>query len=185
MLITYSPAESFVYRLNPFFKGLFTMLAILLFSALAKGVGQLGGLLALILLLAGIGKVPMRPVVSSLGKIWLLLLIVALVQGFSSGAFNALLALEAVLRIVGVFIVAGIFVTISSQSELMYFWEQSFRPLSIFGVQSRELALVMVIAVRFLPVILGEIERIRLAQMARGAKFSHGIGLKAVPSAPG
>jgi energy-coupling factor transport system permease protein len=111
-----------------------------------------------------------------------LLLIVALIQGFSRGDFCFILAIEAVFRIIGVFIAAGVFVTISSQSELMYFWEQSFRPFQLVGLPARELALVMVIAVRFLPVILGEIDRIRVAQMARGAKFSHGFGLKAIKS---
>jgi energy-coupling factor transport system permease protein len=93
-----------------------------------------------------------------------------------------LLALTAVLRIVGVFFAAGIFITVSSQSELMFFWEQTFRPFNLAGLPARELALVMVIAVRFLPVILGEIDRIKMAQMARGAKLSGGFGLSAIKS---
>lgn len=182
MLITYSPADSFLYRLNPLFKGLFTLLFILLFSVLAKGLPVLLIILSTLLLVAALGKTPLLPIFASLKKIWLLLLIVGLIQGFSRGDFSWVLAVEAGIRIIGVFFAAGIFVTISSQSELMYFWEQTFRPFSLVGLPARELALVMVIAVRFLPVILGEIDRIRLAQMARGAKFSHGFGLKAVKS---
>lgn len=182
MLITYSPADSFLYRINPFFKGLFTMLIILMFSALAKNLTLLCALLAAMLMLAKAGRTPMWPIFAAVKKIWVLMIIVALIQGFSQVEFSWQLAFIAILRILGVFFAAGIFVTISSQSELMYFWEQAFRPFAIFGLPARELALVMVIAVRFLPVILGEIDRIRMAQMARGAKFTHGFGLKAVKS---
>ena len=75
------------------------------------------------------------------------------------------------MRIVGVFLVAGFYLVVSPQSELMYFWEVVFRPLSFFRLPARELALVMVIAVRFLPVMLAEIDRIRMAQTARGARL--------------
>jgi energy-coupling factor transport system permease protein len=182
MMITYSPGNSFLYCLNPFLKGFFTMLTIIIFSALAANIWHLTISLALLLFFAVAGKVPLLSVLGSVKKIWFLLLIVALIQGFSRGDFCFILAIEAVFRIIGVFIAAGVFVTISSQSELMYFWEQSFRPFQLVGLPARELALVMVIAVRFLPVILGEIDRIRVAQMARGAKFSHGFGLKAIKS---
>lgn len=158
------------------------MLTILIFSVVAADIWHLVISLSVLLFLAVAGKVPLLNILKSLKTIWFLLLIVALIQGFSRGDFCFILAIQAVLRIIGVFIVAGVFVTISSQSELMYFWEQSFRPFQLFGLPARELALVMVIAVRFLPVILEEIDRIRIAQMARGAKFSQGFGLKAIKS---
>ncbi len=182
MLITYSPADGFIYRLNPLLKGLFVIVAIVLFSVVAENLTELILLFSGMLFIALLGKVRLIPIVVSLNKIWLLLLIVGLIQGFSRGEFLPTLALVAIVRIIGVFFAAGIFVTISSQSELMYFWEQVFRPLQLLGIQPRELALVMVISVRFMPVILAEIDRIRMAQMARGAKFSSGIGLTAVKS---
>lgn len=182
MMITYSPGNSFLYRFNPFLKGLFTMLTIIVFSAIAENFWHLSTSLVVMFFLAFIGKAPIVELLSSVKKIWFLLLIVALIQGFSRGQFDWILAIESVMRIIGVFFAAGIFVSISSQSELMYFWEQSFRPFSLIGLPARELALVMVIAVRFLPVILAEIDRIRIAQMARGAKFSQGFGLKAIKS---
>ncbi len=182
MQITYSPADSALYRLNPFIKGLGTLFIILLFSVTMQGLFSLFFSLVLTILLAILFKVELKPILISIEKIWLLLLLVGIIQGFSTGNFNPESLLIAVIRIIGVFVTSGIFVTISSQSELMYFWEQSFRPLNLFGFQARELALVMVISVRFLPVILGELDRIRMAQMARGARFSHGVGLKAVKS---
>ena len=46
--------------------------------------------------------------------------------------------------------------------------------MRLLGLPARELALVMVIAVRFLPVMLSEIDRIRMAQIARGARLGKG-----------
>jgi energy-coupling factor transport system permease protein len=180
MLITYLPADSFLYRINPMFKGLAALFMIVAFSLGVSGVLKLFLLLITMLLLAMIGKVSLKPVIYSLRKIFLLLAIVALVQGFSRGEFSTVLAVEAVLRIIGVFFTAGIFVTVSSQSELMFFWEQCFRPFQLIGLPARELALVMVIAVRFLPVILAEIDRIRMAQIARGASLKSKSGFCAI-----
>ncbi|GAB4273009.1 MAG: energy-coupling factor transporter transmembrane component T [Candidatus Rifleibacteriota bacterium] len=181
MAITYSPAESFLYALNPLIKGYLALLFILMFSVLVVGPAKLSIILLMTLFAAYMGRVPLAPVLLSIKKIILLLLIVALIQGFAADTFNAEKALEAVLRIIGVFCVAGIFVSISSQAELLYFWESNFKPFTLIGLPARELALIMVIAVRFLPVILAEIDRIRMAQMARGAGLSaRGYGLSAI-----
>lgn len=183
MQITYAPADSFLYSLNPMIKGFITLCVILAFSIFAQGPALMTGLLICCVVMSLIGKVPVIPIFLSLRKILVLLVVVGLIQGFSQGDFDYILALEGVLRIVGVFVAAGIFVSISSQSELMFFWEQTFRPLNLIGLPAREMALVMVIAVRFLPVILSEIDRIRMAQMARGARLGKGgFGFSAVKS---
>ena len=174
--ISYKPGNSFLYRLNPLIKGGMAIAAILIFSMHPGNLAITSIFLAIGLLFCFTGKIPLSDILSSLKSIFLLLFIVGAVQGFREGSFDFYLALDSVLRIVGVFCSAGIFVTISSQSELMYFWEKCFQPLRIFGIPSRELALVMVIAVRFMPVILGELERIRMAQIARGAKLSGKTG---------
>ncbi|MGM0600860.1 MAG: energy-coupling factor transporter transmembrane component T family protein [Candidatus Rifleibacteriota bacterium] len=182
MMINYIPGNSWLYRLNPLIKGFITLLLIISFSLFLNTPLALGLLFTSMVFFTKLAGVPLMPVTVSLRKIFLLLLIVGLIQGFSGPQFSWLLALTAVLRIVGVFFAAGIFITVSSQSELMFFWEQTFRPFNLVGLPARELALVMVIAVRFLPVILGEIDRIKMAQMARGAKLSGGFGLSAIKS---
>ncbi len=47
-------------------------------------------------------------------------------------------------------------------------------PLKKIGVPAHELALMMSIALRFIPTLLGEAEKIVKAQMARGATFTEG-----------
>ena len=52
--------------------------------------------------------------------------------------------------------------------------ERIFRPLKIFHVPVHELAMMMSIALRFIPILLEETDRIMKAQQARGADFESG-----------
>lgn len=172
MNIGYKPGNGFLYRLNPLIKGFAVFSGILFFSFNSFHVQYVLMILLSLLAICLACKVHVEDVLLSIRRIWVLLIIVALIQGFrDSSSFDFVLAAESILRIIGVFITAGVYLTISPQSELMYFWEICFQPLSLIGLPARELALVMVIAVRFLPVILNEIERIKMAQIARGAQL--------------
>lgn len=174
MQISFKPGTSFIYSLNPMIKGALAFSAIMFFSINSFPVWVMALVMGFLFLPAAITRVPLADIVLSLKRIWILLLFVALIQGFRDGSFNSIHAIDGIIRILGVFFAAGLYVTISSQSELMYFWEICFRPFALLGLPASELALVMVIAVRFFPVILGEIERIRMAQIARGARLGGG-----------
>ncbi|PKL40979.1 MAG: hypothetical protein CVV41_19320 [Candidatus Riflebacteria bacterium HGW-Riflebacteria-1] len=174
MQISYKPGSGLLYSLNPLVKGAMTFAAIIFFSVNSLGLWAMAALIVAFLIICRLSRVALLDVILSIRRIALLLLIVGVIQGFGTTGFSLLMAAEAMLRILGVFLVAGVYVTISSQSELTFFWEACFRPLSLFGFPAREFALIMVIAVRFFPVILGEIERIRMAQTARGAKLEGG-----------
>ena len=52
--------------------------------------------------------------------------------------------------------------------------EYLLKPFSKWGVPSHELAMMMTIALRFIPTLLEETERIMKAQTARGADFTGG-----------
>ena len=174
MQISYKPGNSFLYSLNPLIKGGLCFVLIMFFSLNGLQLPAMAGSLVELLLFAALGRLPLADLLLSIRRIWFLLVIVGLVQGFRGNGFEVVPALESMARILGVFIAAGCYLTVSPQSELMFFWETVFRPLRLLGLPARELALVMVIAVRFLPVMLSEIDRIRMAQIARGARLGKG-----------
>ncbi|MBT9133854.1 MAG: Energy-coupling factor transporter transmembrane protein EcfT [Firmicutes bacterium] len=60
--------------------------------------------------------------------------------------------------------------------------EVALRPLRRFGVPAHELAMMMTIALRFIPTLLEEAEKIMKAQLARGADFESGGLLKRAKS---
>jgi energy-coupling factor transporter transmembrane protein EcfT len=59
-------------------------------------------------------------------------------------------------------------------SDLVGGIERLLRPLARVGIPSQEIAVMIALALRFVPMLLEEYDRLRLAQMARGADFTTG-----------
>ena len=59
-------------------------------------------------------------------------------------------------------------------SDLVSGIERLLRPLTRVGVPAQEIAVMMALAFRFVPILLEEYNRLRIAQMARGADFTAG-----------
>lgn len=166
--------NTWLYRLHPLVKGCGALGVLLMLSVFPGNIGLTGFWLVAPLLIALVGGAPVGDALRDLRRIWFLVFLVGALNIAGGGEDAVATAVENILRLCGVCVFATIYVAISTQAELMTFWETCFRPLALFGVNVREPALVMVIAVRFLPVMLEEIERIRLAQRARGARFDAG-----------
>lgn len=60
--------------------------------------------------------------------------------------------------------------------------ESLMKPLKVFKVPVHEVAMMMSIALRFIPILLDETDKIMKAQQARGADFEHGNILKRAKS---
>jgi len=61
--------------------------------------------------------------------------------------------------------------------------ERLLRPLKRLGVPSHDLAMMVSVALRFVPTFLEEIDRIKVAQMARGASFGSGPYIRRIRTA--
>lgn len=70
--------------------------------------------------------------------------------------------------------VAAVLTMTTTPSDLVGGLERLLRPLSRVGVPSQDLAMMISMALRFMPMLLEEYDRIRMAQMARGADFTTG-----------
>ncbi len=68
--------------------------------------------------------------------------------------------------------IASILTLTTKPMDLTDGMERLLWPFSKVGLPSHEIAMIMSIALRFIPTILDELERIMLAQRARGADFS-------------
>jgi len=69
---------------------------------------------------------------------------------------------------------AALLTMTSSPSQLVSGIEGLLRPLRVIGIPSHDLAMMISLALRFVPTLLEEIARIRDAQAARGAQFNRG-----------
>lgn len=73
----------------------------------------------------------------------------------------------------------------TSPSELISGVERLLRPLNRLGVPSHDLATMISLALRFVPTVLDEFNRVRKAQSARCADFSRGSPMRRIRSIAG
>ena len=85
-------------------------------------------------------------------------------EGLSRAAFFCL-------RLAAAIITASLLTLTTSPAELTEGLERLFNPLRRIGFPAHELAMMATIALRFVPVLVEEAERLYKAQLARGASF--------------
>jgi energy-coupling factor transport system permease protein len=79
-----------------------------------------------------------------------------------------------ILRLVFLIIGTSLLTLTTSPIELTDGIESILNPLKKIGVPAHELAMMMTIALRFIPTLMDETDKIMKAQMARGADFESG-----------
>ncbi|MDI3280983.1 MAG: energy-coupling factor transporter transmembrane component T [Bacillota bacterium] len=77
-------------------------------------------------------------------------------------------------RLVLLILITSLLTLTTSPITLTDGLEHLLAPFKRVGVPAHELAMMMTIALRFIPTLLDETDRIMKAQMARGADFEHG-----------
>lgn len=188
----YRPGTSYAHRLTPATKYLW------LLALMAAGIASssyAGALLPLALALAIGGAAGIRPDFLLRGAKPLLpfLALTALLQALFSWAGDesrvlaalgpisltakeARLVLMTFARTLSLMTVVGLFTSMTSEGETVHGIEDILAPLERLGLPSRRLALAVGIALRFVPIIAGELETIAKAQASRGADFGSGKG---------
>jgi energy-coupling factor transport system permease protein len=191
----YYPTGSAVHRLDPRVKmiGAFAVLISVLLTESPYAYGFVS--VALVLLIAASGL--------SAGFLWRnlaslrwLLIIVFFMHGFLTRGEPVLSAVPWITReglvLGGVFAwrvalmvsVATVLTATTSPVDLGDGIERLLRPMQRIGLPVHELAMVSVIALRFVPTLLDEARRIIKAQMGRGASFGGGPVARARSAVP-
>ena len=84
------------------------------------------------------------------------------------------LAAKMAIRLVYLVIGSSILTLTTTPNQLTSGMERAFRPLNRLHVPVHEVAMMMSIALRFIPILLEETDKIMKAQIARGADFEKG-----------
>ena len=175
------PGDSVVHRLDPRTKILLMVAYIVLVFLVKKLLVFLLPAVFVIgtVLLAG---VPLHYLGSSLKPIRFLLVFMFVINLFFTQGETVMFEWW-VLRITkeslrqAIFITLRLLLLVAGTSLLIALTdgiEKLFQPLARFGFPAHELAMMMTIALRFIPTLMEEVERIQKAQMARGADFTSG-----------
>lgn len=183
----YYPAKSVVHRLDPRVKLVWTMLyliSLFLFKSIS-------GYLVATLFLVGIikaSKVPFRFIVKGLKPVIMLLMITVLFNLFLTREGDVLFhawiititegglrtAVYMAIRLIYLIIGSSLMTFTTTPNELTDGIEELLRPLNKIHVPVHEIAMIMSIALRFIPILLEETDKIMKAQLARGADFESG-----------
>jgi energy-coupling factor transport system permease protein len=84
------------------------------------------------------------------------------------------------LRMIAIVLLLTLFTSLADVSDLTHGVDGLLRPFQRIGLPAHEVALVLLITFRFIPMLGQELERLMKAQASRGGEFSHGWGLKRV-----
>ena len=184
------PSNSVMHRLDPRMKVIAAIIYIVA-SFLCKNLFSFVLLVASAILLILISKIPLKIVFRSIRALIFIMIFTAVINVFwfsgkddtvlfhwkfitiyLGGVYNAIFIL---VRITAMVIGSGIFLTYTtSPIALTDAIERLLRPLAKIKVPVHEFAMMMTIALRFIPTIVDETDKIMSAQKARGADFTTG-----------
>lgn len=182
----YYPSNGILHRLDSRIKLLLLMGVIVLifctFNFYALGVVAL--LVATSVILS---KVPINLYLKSMKAIIIVILITSLLNLFY-GTGDALFqwwifkvtaegiknSIYVAVRIISLVMVSSSLTFTTSPTDLTDALERLMKPLSVFKIKTHEIAMMMTIALRFVPTLLEETDKIMSAQKARGADMESG-----------
>ena len=182
----YYPADSVIHKLDPRTKLVGTIgfiVSVFLFHTFAGYAVATIFLAGMILL----SKVPVKFIFKGLKTIFMLLLITIFFNmiltpgeviwklGFIKVTKEGLvLAGTMAIRLVYLVIGSSIMTLTTTPNQLTDGLERLLRPLNKLHVPVHDIAMMMSIALRFIPILLEETDKIMKAQIARGADFENG-----------
>ncbi len=182
----YYPAASILHRLDPRVK-LFGTLVFLISVFAFKGIPGFAAVTFFLAVLIVVSRVPFRFMVRGLRSILVLMLLTAMFSLFLTpgeplvsfwrlsvtreGVYSAArIAVRMTYLILG----TSLMTLTTTPNRLADGLEEALRPLAGIHVPVHDIAMMMSIALRFIPILTEEADRIMKAQMARGASFDEG-----------
>ena len=181
------PGDSVIHRLDPRTK-LLALVAYIVALFVAKSWFSYGLMLVFLVTVIAVSKIPVKSIVRGMKPLVLILVFTGILNLFFTDGETVLvnfwvitITLEGLLR--AIFMMARILMLITvtflltfttSPIALTDGLESLMGPLKVIKVPVHELSMMMCIALRFIPTLIEETDKIMCAQKARGADFETG-----------
>lgn len=191
----YIPGDSFIHKLDPRIKIILSIFYIIDLFLINKYLGYVF-VIAFTAAIIIVAKIQLRYIYKGLRPIFILLIFTAILNILMTPGSNLVfsygiikiykeglnLAGFMMLRLVFLIIGTSLLTLTTSPIELTDGLEKLMNPLKKIGIPAHELAMMMTIALRFIPTLIDETDKIMKAQMARGADFESGNLIKRAQS---
>ena len=182
----YFPGTSFLHKLDPRIKIVATIIFIVAIF-FAHSLASYAIVTAFVALNFAISRLPAKFIVKSLKPLWVIIIFTMGVHIFTTpgdvlwqygifhitkeGLYQGALMTA---RLVFLIVFSSLLTYTTSPIVLTDGIEHLLNPFKRIGVPAHELAMMMTIALRFIPTLLEETDRIMKAQSSRGADFVNG-----------
>ena len=187
----YFPLDSIIHKLDPRAKLLFTVIFIVMVFVCNNFVA-LFFCLATAAVVIKASKIPLKTVTKGLKPIILIVIITSVLQiayvktgvtlidvwkiQITSGGI--LTAVFMALRISLLIVMSTMLTYTTSPTALTNGLDRVFAPLKKIGIDFHTVTMIMTIALRFIPTLIEEVDKIMSAQKSRGANFEQGSLVK-------
>ena len=183
----YYPVDSWVHRLDPRTKILLTV-AMIVAVFLVKSMVGYALILGFMYLVSKLSNIPFKMLVKGVKPLRFILILTFILNLFFNTGSTLLVELGFIkisyeglstavhysLRLVFLVLGTSLMTLTTSPIALSDGIEMLLSPLKVIKFPAHELAMMMSIALRFIPTLMEEADKIMKAQMARGADFESG-----------
>lgn len=183
----YYPSNSVLHKLDSRVKLIATIVFIISLFVVNSFIGYAFAFLCLAVLIY-ISKVPLKFMLKGLKSIMFIIIFTVILNVFVTDGetvlFNygiititlegIILAIKMCVRLIMLIVGSSLLTLTTTPIELTNAIERGLMPLKKIGVPAHEIAMMMTIALRFIPTLLDETDKIIKAQQARGADFETG-----------
>ena len=187
----YFPLGSVIHKLDPRTKLLFTVVFIVMVFISNNFISLFFCLFASVIVIA-LSKIPVKTVIKGLKPILLIVTITSVLQiayvktgitlidfwkiHITSG--GVLTAVFMALRISLLIVMSTMLTYTTSPTSLTNGLDRVFVPFKKIGLDFHTVTMIMTIALRFIPTLIEEVDKIMSAQKSRGANFEQGSLMK-------
>ena len=182
----YYPENSIIHRLDPRVKLFGTLVFIVMLFVVNNFIGF--GLMAIYLFaIVKCSKIPFTKVLKGVKGIIIILIFSAILNMFFTPGKTAvhwwiftitceglIRSAYLIIRLVLLVLSTSVMTLTTKPNDLADGLEKALGFLKVVRVPVHEIAMIMSLALRFIPTLMEEMERIKKAQMARGADFESG-----------
>ena len=189
----FTPFNTVIHRLDARVK-LIGLIIFLVATFLSYGTGYMnlvinGGILVIVIILSIISKTSFLKLFKSLKAMWMMIILLLILNIFlpssSTGDFFFIGEVKIyyrtiinvsfiLLRLIIVLAETNIFTSTTKPMDMTYALEWLFSPLKVLKVPIHKFSMTISLALRFIPTLAEESERIMKAQASRGVDYKQG-----------
>ena len=182
----YYQTDSVIHRLDPRVKLAGTVFFIISLFCFNKGWGYIAAAIFLFIVIK-LSKVPFKFMIKGMRSILFLLMITVVFNLFLTPGEVVFtlwklqitkegikVAVFMVIRLAMLLIGSSVMTLTTTPNNLTDGMEKAMSPLKLLRLPVHEIAMMMSIALRFIPILMEETDKIMKAQLARGADFESG-----------